>query len=224
MYVELSYVIKEKMPNFPDMPQDRIEPLERQSRGDTGNTSIVHHYCHNGTHLDTPFHFDSQGKQIQDITINNFIYHNPVFLEIPKKHREEVTASDLKQFDLSRADAVLIHTGFDHIRNEDPLAYRLFFPGLSLDAAEYLRNSCTHLKTIFFDFLSADNLFSGGKNGFPAHHALLDLSASPRPPVLIVEDVDMRPILHKKLKKLFALPIRFESAEAAPVCVVAEIE
>jgi kynurenine formamidase len=224
MYVELSHTLREKIPNFPDAPQDRIIPLERQSQGDAGNTSMIHHFSHNGTHLDTPFHFDSNGKQIQDLTFDNFIYNNPVVLEIPKKNQEEVSASDINKFDLAQADAVLIHTGFDDIRDNDPFVYRMLFPGLSLDAAEYLRNFCKNLKTIFIDFLSVDNLFTGQKNGYPVHHALLGSGTSLRPPVLIVEDVDMRPLRHKRLKKLFALPIRFEGADGAPVCVAAEIE
>jgi kynurenine formamidase len=224
MYVELSHILKEKIPNFPDVPQDRIIPIERQSQGDAGNTSMVHHFSHNGTHLDTPFHFDSNGKQIQDLTFDNFIYHNPVFLEIPKKNQEEISLADVNKFDVAQADAILIHTGFDDIRDKDPLVYRMMFPSLSLDVAKYFRNSCKNLKTIFIDFLSVDNLFDGQKNGYPVHHALLDSGISPRPPILIVEDVDMRPLLHKRIKRLFALPIRFEGAEAAPVCVAAEIE
>jgi kynurenine formamidase len=224
MYVELSHILREKIPNFPDVPQDRIIPIERQSQGDAANTSIVHHYSHNGTHLDTPFHFDSNGKQIQNLPFDNFIYYNPVFLEIPKKNQEEVSLMDINKFDVTQADAVLIHTGFDDIRDKDPLVYRMMFPNLSLDVAKYFRNSCKNLKTIFIDFLSVDNLFTGQKDGYPVHHALLDSGISPRPPILIVEDVDMRPVLHKRIKKLFALPIRFEGAEAAPVCVAAEIE
>ncbi|MDR1277518.1 MAG: cyclase family protein [Treponema sp.] len=223
-YVELSYLVNEKTPNYPDAPKDRVIPLERQSQGDSGNTSVIHHFAHNGTHLDTPFHFDSQGKQIQDLAFDNFIYHNPVFLEIPKNYQEEISLSDLHKFDISRADAVLIRTGFDEIRNKEPLAYRILFPGLSLETAEYLRNSCKNLKAVLVDFLSVDSLFSGRRNGYPVHHALLDSGASPRPPVLIIEDVNMRPLVHKRLKRVFALPIRFEGAEAAPVCVAAEIE
>jgi kynurenine formamidase len=224
MYVELSYVIKEKTPVYPDNPKDRFIPFDRQSQGDAGNTSLVHHFFHNGTHLDTPFHFDSNGKQIHDLAFDNFIYHHPVLLEIPKKKQEEILVSDLKAFDISPADAVLIHTGFDELRESDPQTYRFLFPGLSPKAAAYLRNSCENLKALFVDFLSVDNIFSGPKNNYPAHHALLDSGASPRPPVLIVEDLNMRPLLHKGLKKLFALPIRFEGADAAPVCVAAEIE
>jgi kynurenine formamidase len=68
MYLELSYAVNKDLPNYPDNPVDKLEPLLRTDKGDQCNVSMIHHFSHNGTHLDVPFHFDPEGKRIDDIS------------------------------------------------------------------------------------------------------------------------------------------------------------
>lgn len=42
--------------------------------------------------------------------------------------------------------------------------------------------------------------------------------------MLAIEDVNLARLDGRTLRRVFALPIRFRGAEAAPVCVVAEVE
>jgi arylformamidase len=223
MFVELSHLLRAGMPNFPDAPSERFEPLERQEEGDEGNTSSVRHFMHNGTHADAPFHFDSSGQKIDALPIESFIYSRPILVEIPKACGEIITKADLEKHDVGDADAILVHSGFDSVRSMDPASYRVLYPGFTREAASWLRARCPRLKAVVLDFLSADNYFIGNREGHPAHRELLcGASLCARPP-LIIEDADMRPVIGKRLLRLFALPIRFEGAEAAPVCLVAEV-
>jgi kynurenine formamidase len=224
MFVELSHVLRPGMPNFPDAPPERLEVLERQERGDAANTSSARHFMHNGTHIDAPFHFDSAGPGIEALPLSSFIYEHPVLLELPKGPGEEITLADLERRDIDGADALLIRTGFDALRSSDPAAYRVLFPGLKRDAAAWLRRSFPSLKAVVLDFLSVDNYFTGLREGYPSHHELLSASSSPMRPLLIVEDADLRPVSGKRLLRVFALPLRFAGAEAAPVSLVAEID
>ena len=76
-YVELSHVLSAKNPNYPGSPVDALEPHLRQIKGDDCNTSMIHHFAHNGTHLDAPFHFDSSGKTVESIPLSDLIFETP---------------------------------------------------------------------------------------------------------------------------------------------------
>lgn len=224
MYLELSYVLDKDLPNYLESQKESLEPLLRQKNGNVSNTSMIHHFTHNGTHLDTPFHFDSEGKKIQELPIEDFIYENPVLLNIPKKYSDDITLDDLMNFNIDDADALLIRTGFDEIRTEDPIGYRVMFPGLTVEAAKYIREELVNVKAIFIDFLSVDKYLEGNRNNFPVHHQLLCKSTSNKKPVLIIEDVNLKPLLGKEIEKVFALPMRFKGADGAPVNIVASVK
>lgn len=55
MYVELSYTLQNSIPNYPDSLPERLESILSQERGDVSNTSVLHHYTHNGTHVDATY-------------------------------------------------------------------------------------------------------------------------------------------------------------------------
>jgi len=222
VYLELSYAVGPGA-SYPDSPPDSFQPVERTASGDGANTTLVHHFLHNGTHVDTPFHFDPTGARIEQLPIEAFIFERPVFIDVPKRPGEPVTLDDVAEYDLSNADALLVRTGFDALRESDRAAYRVLYPGFTLETARYLRG-LPRLRAIAMDFLSVDGYVSGHRSGFAVHHALLDAGASPRPPPLLVEDVNLAPLVARRLRRLFALPIRFRGAEAAPVSVVAEVE
>ncbi len=224
MHLELSYVLKSSIPNYPDSPGELLEPLLRQEKGDVSNTSMLHHFTHNGSHIDTPFHFDPSGKKIQELPIEKFIYERPLFMNIPKDYCGDITLDDLKSYQIEDADALFIRTGFDEVRDKDPIGYRFMFPGLTLEAARYIREEVINVKAIAIDFLSVDKFLDGNRNNFPVHHQLLNMSTSTKRPVLIIEDLNLKPLLDKDINKIFALPLRFEDADGAPVNVVADIK
>jgi arylformamidase len=223
MYLELSYVLGPGA-SYPDSPPDAIQPVERTASGDPANTTMVHHFLHNGTHLDTPFHFDPTGDRIEQLPLEAFIFEAPVLVEVVKGPGEAITRDDLAARDLARADLLFIRTGFDALRRTDRATFRVMYPGFTLEAARYLRAELPRLKAVAIDFISLDGYLSGPRTGYQVHHALLDRNASTRPPVLAIEDVNLAPLVGRTLKRAFALPIRFQGTEAAPVCVVAEVD
>lgn len=222
MFLELSRVV-DPGASYPDSPPDVFQPVERTAGGDGANTTLVHHFLHNGTHVDAPFHFDPAGARIEQLPIEAFIFGSPVLVEVPKQPGEVVTREDLAGCDLADADALLVRTGFDALRDVDRATYRVLYPGFTVEAARFLRE-LPRLRAVAIDFLSVDGYVSGHRNGFAAHHALLDADSSTRPPLLLIEDVNLAPLVHRRLRRLFALPIRFRGAEAAPVSVLAEVE
>jgi arylformamidase len=224
MYVELSLVHVPGMPIYADSPRDRIEAIESMDAGDVANTSCVRHFLHNGTHVDAPRHFVADGECIDSIPIDRFIFEAPKFLELPKGPGDYIQTADLQGKGLESADAVLIRTGFDALREKDIPSYRFRYPSFSGEGARWLRANCSRLKAVVLDFMSADSIMTGPGQGFPAHHAFLGTAPDGRPPVLIVECAELRPLVGKRIRRVFALPVRFARAEAAPVCLVAELD
>ena len=53
----MSYPISPDSPIFPGLPADEFFPHTRMKNGDPSNTTMVRHFIHNGTHVDSPFHF-----------------------------------------------------------------------------------------------------------------------------------------------------------------------
>lgn len=189
------------------------------------NTNIVHHFLHNGTHVDAPLHFIKDGKSIDSITIEKFIFENPIFLDLPKEKDTFITVDELRNHGFEDADAAIIHTGMDKKIVNDIPNYRFRFPSFSEESARWLRLSCPKLKAVIVDFLSVDSLLMTGVNEcFPAHHALLGNDPNGREPILIVEAANLIPLVGKNIRRLFALPIRFAGTEAAPVCLLAQVD
>ena len=69
MLIELSYIISLDMPKWPTNPAERIEYNTVIQNGDPSNASSVFHHLHTGTHVDAPFHFDANGKTIDQIPL-----------------------------------------------------------------------------------------------------------------------------------------------------------
>ena len=226
MLIELSTVLNEKIAKWPTNPSERFETLQCMGDGDACNASSVYHSMHNGTHVDAPKHFSKNGKSIDNIPIEDFYYTSPLLITLKKGEREYITKEDLVQFEkeISKADILCVYTGFSDVKEKDTDAYVTKFPSFTYEAALYLRYNFPALKAIALDFLSADSPTEGPATGFPVHKALLDeIKSEDIRTLLIFEDVNLNRLMSIKdtIKTICAFPIRWENAEAAPVCMVA---
>ncbi|HEY8542235.1 MAG TPA: cyclase family protein [Pseudothermotoga sp.] len=224
MYVELSNILHSSIPNYPDSLPERLESILSQERGDVSNTSVLHHYTHNGTHVDAPYHFDSKGKRIHEIALENFVYEHPLLINLPKGPQQKISVTEIKDTPgIDSADLLMFRTGFAILRSKDPIAYRFLFPALDKTLAAFIREELPMVKAVMIDFLSVDTLIDGYRENFPAHKMLLSSEVSKKRPVLIIEDVNLEPLVGRIIKKVFAVPIRIKDADGAPVSIIAEI-
>ncbi len=226
MLIELSSLLQENMPRWPTNPTERIDADLLMERGDICNASSVYHHMHNGTHVDAPLHFSKNGKNICEIPIENFCFYSPLLLTIKKQADEKVTIDDLTQYEskIMQADILCIYSGFSDLKETDPETYIYRFPSFTKEAALYLRTVFPKLKAIAVDFLSVDSAKNGASEGFLAHKALIDtLEDGETRTLLIFEDVNLNRLAASdaEAKQIFALPIRWKNAEAAPVCMLA---
>lgn len=58
---------------YPGDPTPQMKSEFRIANGDKCNLTSIVMCCHNGTHVDAPYHFIEDGKKIGDITLSKFI-------------------------------------------------------------------------------------------------------------------------------------------------------
>ena len=227
MLLELSYPFGIDEPKWPTNPNDSFVLDASTDRGDFNNCSTITHHMHNGTHVDAPKHFFHGGKSIDQIPIEDFCFHAPLTLKIPKGKGERIRRADLEPFEaeIAKCDILLVYTGYADLRYAKPSAFIDDFPCWGEDAARYLRKGFPQLKAIAMDVLSVDSAVSGLAEGFPAHHAILDTNEeNPERTLLIFEDVNTKKLYEAggKPKAIYAFPLRFKGLEASPISMVAE--
>jgi kynurenine formamidase len=223
MWVELSYEYAENMPVYPGCPREQFQPHNRISRGAENNTTIIQHFLHGGTHVDAPFHFDEKGKPIDQIPIEDFVYHAPLLVQKELKKSELLEVEDLKGYGnaLYSSDILLLYTGYCKLRG-DAAVYADNFPAISEKTAQFIRTELVNLKAIAIDTLSIENA-DGPKTHFRVHRTLLNREWYDTRPLLIYEDVNLEKVLNQSIKRIYAFPLRLKGLDASPVNIVAEV-
>lgn len=225
MLIELSYPLSPDIPVFPGSPVDSFSPHTRLNRGNESNTTIIHHYLHNGTHVDAPFHFYDKGMTIDQVPVEKFLCERPLIIERKLSKGELVEPADLLDYGsaVHEADLLIFCTGFYNLRGNAAI-YANDFPALSPQAAKLIRTELLNVKAVAIDTLSIESCVLGPKNNFPVHKSLLDGDLFPQRPVLVFEDVNPAPILGKVVERIYAFPLRLVGLDGSPVTMVAEVK
>ncbi|MCX5749191.1 MAG: cyclase family protein [Candidatus Saganbacteria bacterium] len=216
MYRLLSYPLNEKTPMYGDTRPVMIEPCKQISRGDDCDTAYVTFSNHSGTHIDAPKHFHAKGRSLSQFGAEEFIFERPRMMDCPKNEDKLVMPDDIK--DSAGCDLLLIRTGFFKFRGSEK--YRLNNPGISADAALWIREKCPGIRAVGIDTISI-TAFQKRPEGKRAHHTFLDPDAKTGKPVLLIEDMDLSGDL-AGLKKVFTVPLYFEGVDSMPCTVIGE--
>jgi arylformamidase len=224
MLIELGYEFAEDMPVFPGSPKDEFHPHSRLSSGGESNTTFFHHFLHNGTHVDAPYHFWDKGRSIDEIPIEDFLYKHPLLIEKQLQRGELLGRVDLESCGgrLKRCDILLICTGYWKLR-EEAEKYCEDFPALSEEAARFIRLELPRLKAVAIDTLSIESPIQGPKTDFKVHKTLLSGELHETRPVLVYEDINLGKLIGRKIRSIYAFPLRLRGLDASPVNMVAEI-
>lgn len=217
MWIYLSHKISLKTPSYGGGPGLKLQPYKQIERGDSSNSYIITLYNHLGTHVDAPNHFMAGGRSISQFRPEEFFFNTPVLIDIPKDVGGLVTREELEDFHdiIAACDILLLRTGFQRYREEDPDAFMSRGPCLGADAARYLR-SFPKLRAVGVDMISISSPIHRDE-GRKAHRELLS-----RDDFLIVEDMDLmgKP---RKIIRIVIAPIMIEDVDSTPCLVLAEV-
>jgi arylformamidase len=170
--------------------------------------------------MDAPAHFNRGGLQIAELPMEYFVHDGIFFTEIPKKAGEGVTADDLRPFehDIKEASLLIIKTGFESARSDDPGTYSSNGPYLAPDCCSYLISTFKDLRVLGFDFLSVGS----PSNGLAAESHQILLGCGSKNYICAVEDMKLD-MLAGAPKRVIIAPLRVSGIDSSQVTVLAEI-
>ena len=211
MIIDLTHTISPDTYVYPGTPSPAFSSTRTILQNNARET-LLQVGSHTGTHMDAPRHILPDGCGLDKMPISQFCGRAAV---IDVSHLEPgsfITVDLLEEQKtyLRSADYALFYTGWEK-KWDTPAFLEDPFPVLNTESAQYLV-SCG-LKGVGTDAISVDPL---SNTDFPAHRVLLGGS------LVIVENLCLKKILGRHDVMFFAMPLKFEDADGAPVRAIAE--
>lgn len=211
MIIDLTHTITPDMPMYPNADGPSLLATSTFTR--TGyRAARLSMDSHTGTHMDAPAHMLQNGSTLEVLPVSQFC-GRAVVVDVSNFAPGSVITPDFlkEQNDRIRsADFVLFYTGWEKKWGTEEY-FEDTFPVPTEAAAKHLV-SCG-LKGVGTDALSVDTLRDPD---FLAHKALLGGG------LVILENLCLKKVANRKEFMLFALPLKFQDADAAPIRAVAE--
>lgn len=173
------------------------------TKEETGSVNIgqITTSLHSGTHVDAPFHFNDEGKTIEDLPLDIFIGTALVF---DASHANPISIETLRELDFSSFDQLLLKTSLPN----KPERFPETIPEIDPEIARFLREK--GVKLLGVDMPSVDQTDS---KELVTHHALHQEG------IQILENI-MLDQVDQGLYQLIALPLAIVGADGSPVRAV----
>lgn len=198
-FIDVSMTLGRRLPVYPgDLPFGRTE-VRSIAGGDDLNLSEIRMGAHSGTHVDAPYHFLSDGKAVDELSVDAFCGPARV---LDMRHVEVAIGwEDIDALPPKPGEIALFRT-----RNSEHLekSFRRDFVYLSEDGAARLLEA--RVKAVGIDYLSIEGY---GVQGFPVHHRLLSRGVG------IIEGLDLSQV-EPGGYWLFCLPLKVQGGDGAP--------
>ncbi|MBN2307949.1 MAG: cyclase family protein [Candidatus Hydrogenedentes bacterium] len=196
-WIDVSIPMKHGMTTWPgDPPFERV-PEGQIAQGAGSNTSRLTLTTHTGTHVDAPWHFEEDGRRLDEIDPAVF-FGDALLVDLP--HVESVSAGDLGGEPLPAR--ILFKTRNSELPVDAP--FQTDYVALGRDAAERLADE--RVRLVGVDYLS---VAPWKQDGQATHHVLL------RNDVLVVEGLRLAG-LTAGIYPFTVLPLPLEGADGAP--------
>jgi arylformamidase len=214
--VLLSYPYDPSDPLPPAIPPGSVAPFMTLEH-DGARTFHVKLVNHSGTHADAPAHVIDTGCRIAEFDAADFIYRNPVVIDVPAGDGEGVGPDALSPHaDAIRdADLVLLRFGYGAVRAGEPKRYATRCPGLTVAGAAYLRATCVNMRALGMDVPSLACI-ARLEETMPAHHELLRGTGRR---FLVLEDLRLEPADLRGLHSVLVAPWLIAGVDSAPCSV-----
>lgn len=214
--IDLSHTIEDGMITYKGLPAPIVcDYLSREasrqfySAGTEFQIGKIEMVSNTGTYLDCPFHRYQHGKDLAEISPEQFCDLEGVVVRADHKRGQAIDVDQLRNHEL-RNRAVLIHTGWaQHWRSE---RYFENHPFLSADAAAYLADCGVKLVGI-----DSHNIDDTAGRSRPVHSTLLGAD------ILIVEHLCNLEQLPELGFTFSAIPPKFKGVGTFPVRALAKV-
>ena len=209
MLIDMTHTITPEIPVYPGDPAPTLTK-GRTLTADGCRTTLLSLCSHTGTHMDAPSHLLRDGRNLDDMPMSQFS-GRATTLDVTGVG-PVITADFLRAHhdDIYCADYVLFYTGWESRWGTERYLEDAF-PVPDEEAAHYLV-SCG-LKGVGTDALSVDRL--GGPQ--TVHTILMKADA------VILESLCLEKVRDRKDFLFFALPMKIQNADGAPIRAFAEL-
>ena len=226
MYLFLSHTLESNTPSYGNSSKVKIELTRSIKNGDTSNEHMLSFSNHISTHIDSPYHFDENGKSLDDFNPDFWICNSP-FLITKEFDPEEIISFEKLETEFQNipknTDCLLLKTNFEKFRNNIEI-YSFKNPSISPDVPIWLRNNL-NLKFFGIDYISISSR-ANRELGRETHRAFLCSTYSGlslnKDPILLLEDMKLEN-LNSSPKKIIISPLIFTKSDGAPTTILAEL-
>lgn len=200
-WIDISQPLTNDMAHFPGDTPFNYSLTYTQEQTSSANIGQMTASLHTGTHIDAPFHYDSDGKTIDQLELDVYM-GLAVVLDV--SHVEKISAATLREFDLNGASRVLLHTSLPN----NPKRFPNEFPDLDPSIAPFLNEK--GVKLLGVDMPSVD---APDSKDLATHHVLYGND------IFILENL-MLDHVTPGTYELIALPLAIDGADGSPVRAV----
>ena len=215
----LSYYISNETPLYGNGKGIHFSPDKEMIKGDSCNTINLAFPNHSGTHIDFPYHFNQEGKTINDYPAEYWQFDHVETIDLSGKVDDnQIIGTDFfSGLGTLTTELLLIKTGYGAYRGTN--RYTLTPPGLSANLAPFLRKNFPRLRCVGIDLISVSS-YSNREEGRKAHHAFLNPDEGE--PILLIEDMNLNANI--LFNKVIVAPLLIDNADGAPCTVLAYTE
>jgi len=214
--VYLSYSLSNSTPLYGNGTGIKFAPDKEMSKGNSCNTMNLSFPNHCGTHIDFPYHFNPQGKTINDFSADFWQFNHVDMVDFSGKVGDcQIINPELFHCcENKETDLLIIKTGYGLYRSTD--RYTLTPPGLSADLAPFFRKNFPKLRCIGIDLISISS-YSNREEGRRAHNAFLNSDEGD--PILLIEDMKLD--MKGPFERVVVAPLFIDNIDGAPCTIFA---
>ena len=205
---DLTHTISEQMPVYPGTETPKLTTANTYEK-DGFKETLMTMFSHTGTHMDAPAHIFPGRTYLDQFPASQFI-GKALVIDCTNLKKDEHISMELINKTREKADEsefLVFRTGWDKYWGQDK--YFEDFPFIDEDVAEYIVTS--NKKGVGLDTISLDPV---GSLNF--HKKLFKENE-----IVIIENLTNLESLGNDIFTLFALPLKYENSDGAPVRAVA---
>lgn len=208
MIYDLSYTVGPDTMAYPGTEKPKLKVMNTVAK-DGFQETLLSMYSHSGTHMDAPAHMIEGADHLDELPAERFCGRAFVMDCTMFDSGSEIPVTALP--DMEGLDFLIISSGWERYWGSDEYFGR--FPVLSPEAADAV--AAAGLSGVGVDMMSVDPMDTVT---FPVHMRFF------RRGMVIIENLRGLEKLRGKYADIYALPLKYDKADGAPVRVVAIAE
>jgi len=167
------------------------------------NASFLHFTPHTGTHVDAPFHYDPEGKTMEQISLDQCIRPIQVF---EMTDVDQIGSDLIRNIQLEPDEGVIFKTSNSEFYPGEAQFHRDYVGVTPEGAREIVEQE---IPLVGIDYLSVEPFEAYAEEDHATHRTLLENE------VFIVEGLDLREVTAGSYS-LIVLPLKLKNLEASP--------